>query len=64
MPAILDRLYWDQWEQIGRPSIDKKVKERLEELLASYKPHPLDDSIERDVKKVLKKARSTLGGVS
>ena len=64
MPAILDRLYWDQWEQIGRPSIDKKVKERLEELLASYKPHPLDDSIERDVQKVLERARNALGGAS
>jgi len=64
MPVILDRLYWDQWEQIGKPTTEQRVKERLEKLLVSYKPHPLDESVERDVQKVLERARKTLGGDS
>ncbi len=61
MPHILDRHYWAHWEQEGRPTTDQKVRARLEELLASYQPHPLDDDIEREFRKILDCARSELG---
>ena len=64
MPTILDRNYWDQWEQKGCLTTGQKVKTRLEELLAAYEPHPLAEDVEREVRKVLNRARSTLGGKS
>ena len=57
MPAILDRDYWDQWEHHERPSTEKVVKERVQELLALYEPHPLDKETESEVQKILDKAR-------
>ena len=40
----------------------QKVRVHLEELLASYKPEPLDDDTEREVQKVLERAQSILPG--
>jgi trimethylamine--corrinoid protein Co-methyltransferase len=62
MPTILDRHYWGHWEQSGCKTTAQVVKERLEELLASYQPKPLDDALDREVEKVLEKARKALGG--
>ncbi len=60
MPSILDRSYWDHWEQNGRPTTGDTARERLGELLASYEPHPLDDDRENAVQNLIKSARSAL----
>jgi len=60
MPAILDRQYWDHWDSRGRRTTADNVKDRLRTLLASYEPKPLDDMMEREVKKVIEKARKNL----
>ncbi|MBN1292115.1 MAG: trimethylamine methyltransferase family protein [Candidatus Latescibacteria bacterium] len=60
MPTLLDRNYWPTWEKLGRHSVDQNVKERVEELLASYKPCPLSENEDREFDKILDSARKTL----
>jgi trimethylamine--corrinoid protein Co-methyltransferase len=62
MPMLLDRDYWQGWEQAGRPDTLAKVRCRLDELLASYEQDPLDGEVARDVERVLADARRHLGG--
>jgi len=59
-PTMLDRSYWPAWEAEGRPDIARKARQRVQELLATYEAHPLDDSVERDVQRVLADARRHL----
>jgi trimethylamine--corrinoid protein Co-methyltransferase len=62
MPGLLDRAYWAQWEQAGRPDTARRVRERLDELLASYVPEPLATDVERDFQRILADARKHLPG--
>jgi len=62
MPSILDRQYWDQWEQAGRVDTAARVRERLDALMAQYTPAPLTDDVSRDVDRVLADARRHVGG--
>ena len=63
MPTLLDREYWQGWENAGRPDTASKVRDRLEELLASYEETPLDEDVAHDVEQVMADARRHLGGV-
>jgi len=40
---LIDRLNYDKWNEIGRPGIYTKAKERVEEILASPQKNPLGD---------------------
>ncbi len=59
---ILDRQFWDPWDQGGRQDTLARVRRRLDELMAGYEPTPLDDSVERDLEKILADARRHLAG--
>ena len=60
MPVLLDRNYWPTWKKLGKRTMDQTVNDRLEELLASYKPCPLRDDENREFNKILECARKTL----
>ncbi|MFB3892111.1 MAG: trimethylamine methyltransferase family protein [Phycisphaerae bacterium] len=60
MPTILDRQYWQQWEDAGRPDTAARAREKLRALLAAYKPCPLPDSVEKDVRRIVEDARRIL----
>jgi len=62
MPAILDREYWQSWFDGGRLDTAARVRQRLDELMKTYTPTPLDESVARDVEKVLADARRCLAG--
>ncbi|MBN1344375.1 MAG: trimethylamine methyltransferase family protein [Phycisphaerae bacterium] len=61
-PNVLDRRFWEPWRQTGGTDTATRVRERLESLMATYVPVPLDDDVERDVQRVLDDARRHLGG--
>ncbi len=62
MPTLLDRQYWQPWEESGRVDIASKIHRRLDDLIDSYAPTPLDDRASRDMEGVLNSARRHLGG--
>ena len=60
VPNVLDRRFWDQWEQTGREDTATRVSHRLDDLLDQYEPVPLPAEAERDVRTVLNDARRHL----
>jgi trimethylamine--corrinoid protein Co-methyltransferase len=57
VPKTFDRLSYQDWERSGKPSVIEKAKKRVEELLVSQNPVPLNDSQEKEIRKILKEAR-------
>jgi len=60
MPRVLDRLFWDSWAARGRPDTRRRVLERMESLRASYEPKPFPDALEREIHKIVQRARQRL----
>jgi len=59
-PSILDRDYWEAWEQKGRPTTADRVRAKLDTWLTSYQPHPLDEKLDAEVDALLQHARNKL----
>ena len=59
-PNVLDRQYWPQWHDAGRPDTLARVRQRLRELQDSYQPVPLTGDTRRDVQRVLADAKKHL----
>ena len=62
IPTLLDRQYWQQWEQTGRPTLAGTLGDRLCELLKEYEEVPLPDEVSKDVNQVLDGAKKHLAG--
>ena len=62
MPSLLDRDYWPAWEKAGRPDTKQRVRAKLEELLASYEPTPLDADLDREIDRILADAHKLGAG--
>jgi trimethylamine--corrinoid protein Co-methyltransferase len=60
VPTILDREYWQQWEALGRPDTARRVREKYQALMAAYTPCPLDDTTEKEVRKIIAAAKGAL----
>ncbi|RPI00503.1 MAG: hypothetical protein EHM72_09025 [Calditrichaeota bacterium] len=59
-PSLLNRDYWETWESKGRKTILDQVRDRLAQLADTYEPHPLDRDQEREIDKIVEKARKDL----
>lgn len=59
-PELLDRSYWDQWEEGGRRDTGSRVRERTRDLLRSYTPHPFPEDTKREFGRVLAAAGERL----
>ena len=57
MPNVADRLTYPEWIQSGKKSALDYAKEKMEEILATYKPTPLTPSQEQDIERILEEAR-------
>lgn len=60
MPTILDRSYWPQWQNAGRPDIASKLPARVDELLSTYQEKPLDDDLEKEIARIVNDAHKFL----
>ena len=57
VPGVFDRLSYHDWEATGRKSVIDKARERLEEILATFRPEPLKDQQEKAIVRILREAR-------
>jgi trimethylamine--corrinoid protein Co-methyltransferase len=59
-PTILDREYFTSWEKKGRYSMEKRCRERKEEILTIHKPEPLEKDIYKDLELIVETAKKEL----
>ncbi|MGQ9615448.1 MAG: trimethylamine methyltransferase family protein [Spirochaetota bacterium] len=56
VPAVADRLSYQEWLRQGKKSMIYRAKERMEEILATHKPDPLTPEQEKDIERILEDA--------
>jgi trimethylamine--corrinoid protein Co-methyltransferase len=59
-PLISDRSARSEWELKGSKDIVIRAKEKVQEILATHKPEPLDKEIEIKLKEIVKEAHNPL----
>ncbi len=60
IPEISDRRDFTSWQQAGSRSLDEVAKEKVREILATHKPAPLPEAVEREISQILKRAEAEL----
>lgn len=51
----MDRTNYTGWEKLGRKTMDIRLKEKVDEIIGTHKPGPIDDSVQKQLDKILKK---------
>jgi trimethylamine--corrinoid protein Co-methyltransferase len=49
---------FEGWEADGRPSLLEEVREKMRQILATHKPLPLDDDVERELERIQVRAEA------
>jgi trimethylamine--corrinoid protein Co-methyltransferase len=49
---------FEGWDAAGRPALLEQARERVEQILATHQPLPLDEEAERELGQILKRAQS------
>ena len=57
VPRAADRLTYPEWMDSGKKGCLDYARERMEEILETYKPIPLTSSQEQDIERILEEAR-------
>jgi len=59
-PGVLDRANYAGWERQGAKTMDVRLKERVDEILATHEPVPVDPGVRRRMTEILKSAEDSL----
>ncbi|MBY9012950.1 MAG: trimethylamine methyltransferase family protein, partial [Candidatus Lokiarchaeota archaeon] len=59
-PTLLDRDNYDNWLKSGSPDMEKRCRDRKEELLRKHEPIPLEDDVKNDLEKIIESAKRNL----
>jgi trimethylamine--corrinoid protein Co-methyltransferase len=59
-PTLCDRTPYEKWDEIGRPDMYDKAKERVEEILASPQKNPLPDEVIGKLEDIMRRADEAL----
>ncbi|MFW9948954.1 MAG: trimethylamine methyltransferase family protein, partial [Candidatus Thorarchaeota archaeon] len=59
-PSLLDRKNYDNWLKAGSTGMEKRCRNRKEELLAKHEPAPLDEDLKNDLEKFIEDAKKNL----
>ncbi len=57
MPKVADRLSYPEWKSSGKKDLIEKAKERMQHILDTHKPMPMDPEADKEIDKILDKAR-------
>lgn len=60
MSRLSDTSNFETWEKKGSKSMDKVAKEKVKEILATHKPEPIPEEVEREISQILKRAEADL----
>ena len=59
-PTLLDRHYFKSWKEKGSSDMEKRCRDRKEEILAKFEPKPIDDDLNRTIDKIVETAKQNL----
>lgn len=60
MPTIFDRNPWDPWmDQTGKSLVERAVQ-RVQEIVDTHQPEPMDEAMEREIDGIVESARKHL----
>lgn len=57
-PKLFDKSSYQEWMNTGKKTVIDKAKERMEEILATHKPTPLNSTQDKEIDKILKEAEN------
>jgi trimethylamine--corrinoid protein Co-methyltransferase len=57
VPAVADRLSYEEWTRQGRKSIIDRAAEKMQKLLCTHKPLPITAEQDKDIERILEDAR-------
>ncbi len=60
MSRISDADAFETWEKEGSKSIDRVAKEKVKEILATHKPEPIHEKVEKEISRILNRAEAEL----
>jgi len=60
MSRLFDIDSFETWQKKGSKSIDEVAREKVKEILATHKPEPIPEDIQKEVSKILKRAEAEL----
>ncbi|MDM8538246.1 trimethylamine methyltransferase family protein, partial [Desulfobacterales bacterium HSG17] len=55
-PSLCDRDTYEKWDELGRPDMYDKARERVEEILASPQKNPLPDDVIGKLEEIMRRA--------
>jgi len=58
MPEISDRNTYATWQKMGSRSMDKVAKERVRAILATHKPKPIPEDVEKEISQIVQRAEA------
>jgi len=60
MSRLSDVSSFETWQKKGSKSVDKVAKEKVKEILATLKPEPIPEEVEKEISRILKRAEAEL----
>jgi trimethylamine--corrinoid protein Co-methyltransferase len=49
---------FEDWEAAGRPTLLEEARGKVDHILATHEPLPLDDEVERELERIVERARA------
>ena len=59
-PTLLDRDYYDRWKKKGSSSMERRCREKKEELLATHEPEPIASDLAKELENIVENAKREL----
>ena len=60
IPTVFDRRPWEPWKQAGGKSVTDRAVERVQEILSTHEPEPIDEALAREIDGIVESARRNL----
>ncbi|MCK4354561.1 MAG: trimethylamine methyltransferase family protein, partial [Dehalococcoidia bacterium] len=60
MSRLFDIDSFEAWQKKGSKSIDEVAREKVKEILATHKPEPIPENVEKEISRILKRAETEL----
>ncbi len=58
LPEISDKNTYETWQKMGSKPMDKVAKEKVKEILATHKPAPISEDVEKEISQILNRAEA------